>query len=177
MSMKMSAWVFPPLVSLLLFVMPNRHHLVGVLGEQPLTSTVPVHRCDWQAPRVLPGVILWPVPKPPYQQPQDSLLVPGVVHEPPEHKLGPTRLERVWYCHLRLLGSACGVHRSRRHHVVAAHPVRESVLVNQVSSPVRLQHLVRPCHFRVELVLPVWFRRYTQSPLVTDTRLGWTFLS
>jgi len=62
-----SGWYPTPLVSLLLlFVIPNRHHLVGVLGQQPLTSTVPVHRCDWQAPQVLPGVILRPVPEPPY---------------------------------------------------------------------------------------------------------------
>jgi len=133
---------------------PTRLRHIWVLREKPLATTLPVHRCHPQATRELPGVVVTPIAKLADQEPEDPLLVPGVVHEPLDHKLGPTRLERVRDSHLRLLGSVCGVHRSRRHHVVATNPVQQSVLVNQVGSPVSLHQLLRSGHLRVELVLP-----------------------
>ena len=127
--------------------------LTQILWEKHLTSTIPVHRANQQALRVLPFVVVWSIPKPEDQQPLDPLRVPGVLQESLEHKLGPTQIERVRDRHLWSFGPVRGVYRSRRHNVVAANPVRYSVLVDQVGPHVGFENLVGSFHLRVELVL------------------------
>ena len=88
-------------------------------------------------------IVVPSIPKPADQRPEILLLVPGVVHEPLEHKFGRTKIESVLDHQLVSLGSAHAVHRSRRHHTVAANPSVQSVLLDQVRFPVRFQHFPR----------------------------------
>jgi len=107
------------------------------------------------------------ISNPALQQPQEPLLVPGVVYEPLEYELGLSRLERVRDLHLGSFRSVRWVHRSRRHDVVDAYPVQKAVLVYQVRSSVGLQYLVLSVHLGVEVVLPCVV---AQKTLVTTGR-------
>jgi len=108
--------------SCLIRVDPLLRHVL-ILRKKPLTSTVPVHRRNRQAPRVFPGVFFRSTTKPVDPQPQDPLLFQGVVYEPLDQEQGTTRLERFRDRHLGSFRPLLWVHWSRRHHGVTAYPV------------------------------------------------------